>query len=587
MDKVKLNQKLIVSFVVFIILPIISVSLAGFGYYSRILQDKVSKSAQQVLTQTANNILNIIDSSVVASNIFSLDQKTAENIYNAAWADTEWERYESAMSIHKQIKEIQNAALHNYNARITVIDNNGNFYSDSEVKNDEELYSRLRSSKWYNETVRLNGFVNWTKMDSSFNESEEPGSISLLRLIKGNRSVGSYGVIIITIPEDSLLNVIKQDHPEQASTVLLDDEYRVISIHGKNEIADLKKVIESGTDNQAVYGSGRDRIIVNYRRVSISNWTIVSLIPYRNVMYEVNNLRKITYLSYGVILILFIILTIYISSHITDPIQKLEKSMASLQSGDFTTRSDIGGCVEMVNLRDSFNTMVYKIENLVKLVEEETKNKQKAHLEALQAQINPHFLINTLNSIKWMANISGSTNVSNMLSDLGNILEGSIYKTDEMITLKEEIDYLDSYVALQKMRFGDHFSFGCRLQDQILDCSVPKFILQPIVENAIIHGISDINEGVIDVYGYSDGKDAVIEIKDNGVGMNEEQLSGILSEDSPGRTGKWSGIGVKNVHERLQLVFGPDYGLKISSRQGSGTTVRVVIPYTRHVPREP
>ncbi len=585
MKKIKIHQKMIYNFVVFIILPIVLASLLIFHYYGEILQNKVGNSMQQVLTQTANNINYIVDSSIAASNIICMDKKLADNITKADKEPNAWNQFESSMSIYNRLKEVQNATLFNFNGELSIMDFNGNFYSADSIKSDKKNYEDMSKKDWFKTVTDLNGFICWDKQDPS-----KTGVITISRMIKGYKAVGGYGILTITLPESAFWNVIKQGNTTlNGTTVLLDNQYKVISADYQNYDNDiflhsnLRDLVENGKNNEVFYTSDGVKTIINFQHIKKTNWIIVNLMPYENMMYEVNNLKAQTYLFYLGIMIVFIILTIYISRHISNPIKQLEKHMGLVQNGDFSIRTGIGGFQEIEKLGDSFNTMVVKIDDLLKQVEEETKKKQKANLEALQAQINPHFLFNTLNSIRWMANISGNENVSNMLSDLGKLLEGSIYKSDELITLKEEIDYLNSYVSLQKMRFGDNFTIHYKIEEDIIHCSIPKFVLQPIIENSIIHGISDMSGGIISVTGYVDYPNAVIKISDNGIGIDEQQIPNILAEENS-KKGRLSKIGFKNVDQRLKLKFGEQYGLSIKSSKGKGTVVDVVIPFEIEIP---
>lgn len=581
--RINLQQKITLNFVAAIIIPIILSSLLVFGYYEKILQSKINKSMQQVLNQTSTNIENIIDSSVVASNILCMDSQFAESLQNAGSSKIKWEQYVSAMNVYNRLKEVQNATLHNYNAKISIIDLYGNFYTDNTLKQDVEAYKELKESDWYNQIVELNGFVLWDrpKQQDAAGLLWDPGCVTMSRLIKGNRTTGKYGILIITIPEGILRKVLcGNEMGEDGLVALLDENNLLLGISSKESpysVLQSEDFLERLEQNELpeVYQDGKEKFIVNYCNIVRASWKVVSIIPQSIIMREAYQLEKATHLFYFVILLVFAMLTIYLSRNITFPIKQLERAMVGLQEGDFTTRVKIGGCTEIESLGKSFNTTVIQVDKLIKQVQEKTTKCQQARLEALQAQIRPHFLINTLNNIRWMATISGNENVALMISNLGKILEGSIYATNENITLEEELDYLKAYVELQKMRFGNQFTIKYDISREIMDCVLPKFIMQPIVENAIIYGTGNRMDGMIQIKGWADSQFLILEISDNGPGIPNEKLQNILVSDD-GKAGKMSGIGLPNVNERLKLVYGLPCGLEIESKQGLGTVVRVL-----------
>lgn len=586
MKKVKIHQKIIINFVAFILLPIVLASLVIFHYYGVILQEKVGNSIQQYLTETSGNIGFIIDSSIAASSIVSMDQKLADNMKYVSDGTDGWKGYESIRFVFDRIHEVQNANLINFNGELSVMDFSGYFYTDESVRNSKSEYEALSKTEWFRKVKELNGFILWDKQEpwTSGGNSTKSETLTMSRLIKGYKTKGGYGILTITLPENAIWDIVNQGNASKYGvTVLLDSDYSILTADSQDYDAgifrqdSLKAVLESEDNSQVTFSYGGEKTFINFRHIPKTGWIIANLMSYKSVMYEVNNLKFKTNLFYLAITAVLVLLTIYISRRISDPIMNLKRHMQIVQNGDFSTRIEIGGYEEIERLGESFNMMVSKIDDLIRQVEEATRKKQKANIEALQAQINPHFLFNTLNSIRWMASISGNENVSCMLSDLGKLLEGSIYKSDELISLKEEIDYLYSYVALQKMRFGDSFSMQVGLTEEILSCTIPKFILQPIVENSIIHGVSNMNGGLITVSGHLAENTAVIKIEDNGVGIGKQQLSVILTEENSHK-GRLSKIGLKNVNERLKLVFGDKYGLTVENGKECGTIVSVMIP---------
>ena len=222
--------------------------------------------------------------------------------------------------------------------------------------------------------------------------------------------------------------------------------------------------------------------------------------------------------------------------------------------------------------------LAYVLSYLMEQNVEEQRQKRKSELKALQAQINPHFLYNTLDSIIWMAEWGKTKEVVLMTSSLAKLLRQSISNQNEMVRVEEEVEYTRSYLTIQKMRYKDKLEYEVKVDSDVLDKKIPKLVLQPLVENAIYHGIKyKETKGVVCIEGYKEGAHMVLKVSDDGIGMTKEQLSKIFEKRETDT--RKNGVGVLNVHERIQLYHGKEYGLIFSSKEGQGTTVEVHIPW--------
>ena len=223
--------------------------------------------------------------------------------------------------------------------------------------------------------------------------------------------------------------------------------------------------------------------------------------------------------------------------------------------------------------------MLERIENLKEQVVEEQEDKRKYELQALQAQINPHFLYNTLDSIIWMAETQDS-NIVAMTEALAKLFRISLNKGNEEILLKKEMEHVKNYLIIQSMRYADKFTFEIRVEPEVEKCRIIKLILQPIVENCIYHGIKKKRgSGHIIIRAFHSEPNLILQVKDDGCGMSRETCEKMLSYEIEQENISGSGIGVKNVNERIQLRFGKEYGLHYDSEEGKGTTVTYTLPY--------
>ena len=280
----------------------------------------------------------------------------------------------------------------------------------------------------------------------------------------------------------------------------------------------------------------------------------------------------------GVLLLGVIAISSIISREITKPIRQLKDSMSMVEEGRFDKANvPVTASNEVGSLSKSFNVMTERIHTLMEQNVYEQKQKRKNELKALQAQINPHFLYNTLDSIIWMSEAGRNDEVVLMTSALARLLRQSISNDKEQITVAEEIEYVRSYLTIQKMRYKDKLEYSIDVSPEINHVMIIKFALQPIVENAIYHGLKyKETKGNLSIRGYVRGNKAYITIADDGVGMEEAALEHIFDETR--KEHKSNGVGVPNVQKRLKLYYGQEYGISYISRKGVGTVATVTVP---------
>lgn len=260
---------------------------------------------------------------------------------------------------------------------------------------------------------------------------------------------------------------------------------------------------------------------------------------------------------------------------LTNPIRRLMDANAAFEQ-DITTDIQLpdGGFREIQALNNSFIHMSQRIKRLMERVVAEEQELKKVELNLLQNQINPHFLYNTLDSIFWMCQKNGNEDASEMVSALANTFRISISRGKDVISVREELKHVDSYLTIQTIRYKNQFSYTMDVEDEILDYRCLKILLQPFVENAIYHGLDRmVDEGEIHISGRLDGGNIILQVADNGIGMTPEEVDALFLEDN-----QKVGVGVKNVHNRLSIYYGEGYGVSIASEPDEGTTVTLTIP---------
>ncbi|NLP47165.1 MAG: histidine kinase [Epulopiscium sp.] len=345
------------------------------------------------------------------------------------------------------------------------------------------------------------------------------------------------------------------------------EDEKVLNKQYKDKISDKEK----GSWVEIMKGK---KYLITFRHHLIYPFILMTKVPLDIVDNNMAFVRKI--LVWGSLLsfISCFIISLLLARHIANPIGVLVKGMEQVEQGDFDVQVDLQRRDEIGMLGYSFNIMVKKLKYLVDHLLEKKERLKTAEIKLLQAQINPHFLYNTLDSIKWLAKMHGVEDISIMATSLAKLLRSSIDHHQEFVTVEDSMAWIDSYLSIQQIRYDHRFRVQIDIEEHLQLHKIPKLILQPVVENAIIHGLENMeNEGLLIIRGYVKEDQVIFEVMDNGVGMEKEMLSKIYQQS----TSK-DHIGLYNVHRRIQLYYGEEYGLHLESEKQIGTKVILTLP---------
>jgi two-component system sensor histidine kinase YesM len=340
-------------------------------------------------------------------------------------------------------------------------------------------------------------------------------------------------------------------------------------------ITDNPDIIESQTTQLTTDVFGKESIILS-DTLNFSGWKVVRIINSDHIYEKTNQLAPLALIALGILFILTWMISLILSHSFTKPIRELHQHILKVENGNFKTMIPIKRKDELGQLAHSFNVMTQNLNELIQKMLIEEKEKSQMEFQILQSQINPHFLYNTLDSIKWLATIQNVDNIKDMTNSLINLLKYNISSKGTMVMLKEEIESIVNYVEIQKYRFGDIFEVYYDIPSQLENLFILRFILQPIIENSIIHGFEDIGNSQFHITIKAFTKDDIlfIVITDNGKGMDDVAIETLFNTEDK-RNVMHNGIGLKNIHDRIQLYFGPEFGLKISSLSNQGTSIQL------------
>lgn len=560
-----------------------------YDVYESILESKINASTQQTLSQLASNISAVIDNLIAASNMLSLDKELIDILKKEDYV-SEWEEFYEKSKIIDKLANAKNSVLYPYDTDIIIFDLKGNNIYSSTVYGFNKKYDDIKNQYWFKKTINMNGYMFWMSPLGRYIYINNfcKNNIAMARLIKGDKSLGGYGVLLISLyPQSKLVSMFKTVNlPEGTRLFLVDEKGTIIltdnlSMIGHSLGESYLTNIESSYSGSLTMNINGEKMVINYHTIPKVNWKVIQVTPYDALMKEVGQLWSYNILINSLFVTILMIISILLFTAITRPLHKLSLLMKEISKGNFNIEAPVNGNDEVSQLSKTFNIMVKEIDRLIKQLEEEHKMRERMYFETLQMQINPHFLFNALNGIKWMAIIKGENEIGRMITALGKLLETTLSKNGEIIPLSEEIQCVDSYVLLQKMRYGDRFDIQYNIDETILSYKVPRLILQPLVENAIIHGFEDMeSRGMITINGYKQSDLLFIEVADNGKGMSSEKIDQILKGLQ--KNNKFNNnIGLKNVNDRIKLYFGVDYGLVIHSEEGKGTVIQICLPLSQ------
>nr|WP_264473563.1 sensor histidine kinase [Enterocloster bolteae] len=467
---------------------------------------------------------------------------------------------------------------------IMIIDRSNILYSTYDYYRLQDF--DLVSSKYYEAASEHGGQPVWLGLQDNllFYMEGITGPEKVLTMVEPitdfyNQEV--IAVLIMDLNPDTFLDIL---HTENASfphqmTFMLDQNQRLIAGDEKtvSQVIDAVCAMENRGGESKELMVGQERMALSVIENEATGWKIYTMVPYSDISAQVQSLNHSILLSIILCNLLILVCLLVVSLAITAPVKKLIEAMREVQQGNFDYRIDNKRSDEMGRLMETFNYMVFKIDMLIKEVYQEKLAQKNAELEALQSQINPHFLYNTLDTINWMLLEKKEYEISGIVVSLGEMMKYAISRSSRTVALREEIRHVSNYLLIQKERMEDKLEYEIDIPHQYESVQVPRLILQPLVENAIIHGIETGGKVSIRVYERVEDGGCWLEVSDNGAGMDEEQLKRLRDGTTEMRMDHRS-IGVENVNKRIRLYYGEEFGLMIESRLGEGTVIRFCIP---------
>ena len=472
--------------------------------------------------------------------------------------------------------DIRNVGIISKNGRMLINDGSKSVNQDLD----------LNTQEWYATALeKPNGPILTSSHVQHIISGERPWVITLSRGIRDRSGSGEKeGVFFIDLNYSAISGLCDQSTVGTKGYAFILDAKGNIVYHPQqqqlyNELQTENISLIMDTDEDTVLtGTGNDGKLYSISRSEKTGWTVVDCTNVKELLSKSRQAQSVYVLTAIILVIVALLFSRFMARSITLPIQKLRDSMKKVQEGDFSV-SDVvvDSKNEIGSLTKSFDVMTHRIHELMEQNVHEQEEKRRSELKALQSQINPHFLYNTLDSIIWMAEGKKNEEVVLMTASLARLLRQSISNEDEVVPIANEVEYARGYLTIQKMRYKDKLEFQIDVDSSILYIPLIKLVLQPIIENAIYHGLKyKESKGLLIVKGFMKDGNAVLQVIDDGVGMDEETLAHIYDKHKVNYHS--NGVGVYNVQKRLKLYYGDDYGITYESEKGKGTTATITIP---------
>ncbi|MEK3688956.1 sensor histidine kinase [Paenibacillus sp. FSL R10-2736] len=579
-----MERKLIVVFIFLISMPITYVSYLS----SRSTFNSVLVNATASAGQMADSASDTIDRYVA-----DLKRYTALPLYNTdvqfylEQEQTDWEKNTGMSMFLSYLNHTKEEIVAVY-----LVDKYGSVYYDKS-SGISELFPEERLAQWQSLTESGVASIVQGRHMIRVNAGDHREVFSILRTVSSVSSLQKIGIIVFDINISLFKGIVDPVNAvTQGSTLIVDDKGEMMYA-SPDDSGGGSGMLEKYTDKflQQVNGpdghfqitlDGKEYLAV-YTVSAKTGWTTMVSIPLERILSPVEKTRNAQVLTTLAIIAFALIVATFISHALTKPLKSMVRLMKQVQHGNLEVWLHPRYNDEIGMLGSHFNRMIIRVKDLLQEVKLTEKRKQKADMRALQNQINPHFIYNTLESIRMLAEGSDDPRVAKLTYLLGMQMRYGIVRSEEMVTIGQELDHTRNYLDMLQIRFPDKFSLKIDVPDALLSFPVIKLVFQPIVENAVFHGLEPKEgPGTISITGWAEGSKAVFCVEDDGVGMDEDTLRALNHTLTGGADGEKFGIGLRNVNERLRLDYGSPYGLRVESESGQGTRVILRIENLSH-----
>ncbi|MDR1539334.1 MAG: sensor histidine kinase [Clostridiales bacterium] len=576
----KLKSRFAFVFLLVILAPAMAAMMLFSRVANRLFIQGFDDNAIQALSQQASILSSVLQDLAIYSNMLAEDQFVQGSLSRTQYENIDYYYIKGSMA-----KLLAYFPYQLTDASLTLVSKNGFLYSTHPHSSLDA--SDILRSDWYETVEKSLSQYHWFAAEPPFKVSgASPAAyICLSRAVFSNVTGRVAGALLMAASPEQLLSYIGADEDMEGAIAVFDPYgNRMASSGGGSDWQSmLMPVMSSGSVSSAILDGERQRLYA--MRSQFQGWLLVRSLPESAVGDSLRSIQAWQTVFTLLCALVFCLLAFRLLEDFLSPMQSLIHAMHQIEKGNMSAPLDLPprSSPEFIELSRHFSTM---LKNLEAQIHENEENQRKISLEErqkleykynmLQSQVNPHFLFNTLNDIKWLCLLHKNPIGADAISVLGRLLEASIGKQPDLIPLREEAENLMAYIYLLRIRYGDRFSFDIEIPSSVSDMLIMRMTLQPLVENAVRHGLQPRRGGgLVEVRAHAEDGDLYIAVRDDGVGMSQEQADSLFHAQDPGSLSR---IGLVGTHERLRHMFGREYGITITSGVNSGVRIIVRVP---------
>ena len=577
--KRSIKNKYFILLILFGMLPIIILGFISNRVFAGILENELNKSMTQTIEKASVNIGLLIQRMSDLSEFLEQSSDVVDSISNNSKPSEPEKAQKSTNAVLRDVSLFFNFPIH-----IFIIDNQGNTYSNINISAMEQksIAKTVFNDPEYRVPVKYDDKIYWLGICKNLLSGYD--SKNIYYLVRNIINNGEYlGTMYIGTSDYILFRALNNIKISDHSRIVVFDHNSNLTMEipgslavNNNEKNEMEKLARQESKPRFVDISGSSYSTTFYK--TGFNWDITLITPVKSIRDKLSSINKVT-LTFTILSVLCITIILFlVNSNFVKPIIYLSNLMRLARKGDLEIRSELKNIDEIGVLSEGFNKLLADFKKMLEKIQMDEKRKKELEFKVLQSQIKPHFLYNTLNSIRWMAEMNNESRVGDSIVSLVRMIEYTTAGGEKLVTLKEEVQYIREYLDLQTLRYWNRFEAIYDISEEISSYKMPRLALQPVVENCLMHGLGNRGKLLITISGRLEEGKIVFRISDNGSGIDTEILGRLRSKLSEKEETEGKGIGLMNVNQRIKLEFGIDYGIEIDSFPNGGTEVTITIP---------
>lgn len=566
-----LQVKILLLSLFVVIIPITTLGIISFNQTSQIMQQKISLSNMNTVEQIGNNI-EFIMQNVRDISLYLIQNENVRTYFYLQGNESPDTIYQKKLKIENDLQQLISPKISIDSIYIKGVNN---------LELNTKDHRNELSPQTIRQSAELHGSPIWY-LDTVYDYKNRPIKVlSMVRSIFDTSNITrKLAVMKININADAFYEIYKDKMiVENDEFFVLDNNDTIISATSLDKVGNAfdysmfsKKQLDSDMGYFQIEFNGLVYLVTYYKFENVG-WKIINIVPLKQLLKDNTKVQDDLIITIIICFAVCAAIITFFSGRILARLKKLSNLMGKVENEDFDVYIEPKGNDEITRLYHSFNRMSAKLKELIQKVYSVQLKQREAELMSLQAQINPHFLYNTLDNIYWMGRMEKAFETSKMVEALSKLFRQSLNNGEETTKVRNEIDHIKNYIIIQQIRYKDKITFSLNVEDGTLDYFTIKFVLQPLVENAIVHGCRNPDKpGMIDITVFKENEQLLFKVEDNGDGVDQDEINKLLQEPDGKR-----GMAIKNVNDRIQLYFGSEYGLKYINKE-NGTAVIVTQP---------